>query len=137
MSRPSGIVVNVADYCTVRIGFESRRRHGCWWKGKRGGRPLTPQSVLPLNWGGTEPNRTVNWMVFIATANDMRHLALCHDEFRGPRSGHCQSGGINNNNNNKKMDDYVCDSFIHVLLANKSSWETFGPLELFYLQCTL
>ncbi|GFV50278.1 uncharacterized protein TNCV_621881 [Trichonephila clavipes] len=28
-------------------------------EGKRCGRPLTTPSVLPLNWGGTEPNRTV------------------------------------------------------------------------------
>ncbi|GFU05228.1 hypothetical protein TNCV_575471 [Trichonephila clavipes] len=27
-----------------------------------------------------------------ATVNDRRHLALCHDEFRGPRSGLCRSG---------------------------------------------
>ncbi|GFU83551.1 uncharacterized protein TNCV_4218111 [Trichonephila clavipes] len=39
-----------------------------------------PQRVLPLNWRGTEPNRTVTCMVL----NDGRHLALCHDEFRGP-----------------------------------------------------
>ncbi|GFX68527.1 hypothetical protein TNCV_2432341 [Trichonephila clavipes] len=32
-----------------------------------------------------------------AKANDRRHLALCHDEFRGPRSGLCRSGGIDNN----------------------------------------
>ncbi|GFW23221.1 uncharacterized protein TNCV_3803211 [Trichonephila clavipes] len=57
-----------------------------------------PQSVLPLNWGGIEPNRTVTCMVLKATANDRRHLALCHDEFRGPLSGLCQSGGISNNN---------------------------------------
>ncbi|GFX15751.1 uncharacterized protein TNCV_2132371 [Trichonephila clavipes] len=31
-------------------------------------------------------------MVFKATANDRRHLALCHDEFRGPRSGLCRTG---------------------------------------------
>ncbi|GFW50339.1 hypothetical protein TNCV_4697541 [Trichonephila clavipes] len=30
-------------------------------------------------------------MVLKATANDRRHLALCHDEFRGPRSGLCRS----------------------------------------------
>ncbi|GFV77207.1 uncharacterized protein TNCV_444371 [Trichonephila clavipes] len=36
-----------------------------------------PQSVLPLNWGGTEPNRTVTYMVLKATANDRHHLALC------------------------------------------------------------
>ncbi|GFU40155.1 uncharacterized protein TNCV_5092921 [Trichonephila clavipes] len=43
-----------------------------------------PQSVLPLNWGGIEPNRTVTCMVLKATANDRRHLAYCHDKFRGP-----------------------------------------------------
>ncbi|GFV60232.1 uncharacterized protein TNCV_3553921 [Trichonephila clavipes] len=57
-----------------------------------------PQSVLPLNWGGTEANRTVTCMVLKATDNDRRHLALCHDEFLGPRSGLCLSGGISNNN---------------------------------------
>ncbi|GFV83043.1 hypothetical protein TNCV_1180571 [Trichonephila clavipes] len=31
-------------------------------------------------------------MVLKATANDKRHLALCHDEYRGPRSGLCRSG---------------------------------------------
>ncbi|GFX35930.1 uncharacterized protein TNCV_4214521 [Trichonephila clavipes] len=55
------------------------------------------QSVLPLNWVGMEPNSTVTCMVLKATANDRRHLALCHDEFRGPRSGLCRSGGISNN----------------------------------------
>ncbi|GFW22483.1 uncharacterized protein TNCV_2170171 [Trichonephila clavipes] len=57
-----------------------------------------PQSVLPQNWGGIEPNRTVTCMVLKATPNDRRHLALCHDEFRGPRSGLCRLGGISNNN---------------------------------------
>ncbi|GFX40718.1 uncharacterized protein TNCV_1218411 [Trichonephila clavipes] len=51
-----------------------------------------PQSVRPLNWGGIEPNCTVTCMVLKAMAKDMRHLALCHDEFRGPRSGLCRSG---------------------------------------------
>ncbi|GFS76934.1 uncharacterized protein TNCV_3756131 [Trichonephila clavipes] len=58
-----------------------------------------PQSVLPLNWGGIELKRTVTCMVLKATANDRRYLALCHDEFRGPRSDLCQSGGISTNNN--------------------------------------
>ncbi|GFV37859.1 uncharacterized protein TNCV_2662721 [Trichonephila clavipes] len=49
-----------------------------------------PQSILPLNWGGIEPNRTVSCMVLKAMANDRHHLALCH-EFRGPRSGLCRS----------------------------------------------
>ncbi|GFV61114.1 transposable element Tcb2 transposase, partial [Trichonephila clavipes] len=67
---------------------------------KRDGRPLTtPQSVPPLNWGGTEPNHTDTCMVLKATADDRRHLALFHDEFRGPRSGLFRSGGICNNNN--------------------------------------
>ncbi|GFV57402.1 hypothetical protein TNCV_2299201 [Trichonephila clavipes] len=51
---------------------------------------------LPIE-GGTEPNCTVNCMVFKATDNDRRHLALCYDGFRGPRSGLCRSGDICNN----------------------------------------
>ncbi|GFX33614.1 hypothetical protein TNCV_1932811 [Trichonephila clavipes] len=35
-------------------------------------------------------------MVLKATANDKRHLAICHDEFRGPLSDLCRSGGIRN-----------------------------------------
>ncbi|GFX08059.1 hypothetical protein TNCV_1237381 [Trichonephila clavipes] len=42
------------------------------------------QSVLPLNWGGTETNRSVTCMVLKATANDRRHIAHSHDEFRDP-----------------------------------------------------
>ncbi|GFX30548.1 uncharacterized protein TNCV_3461991 [Trichonephila clavipes] len=57
-----------------------------------------PHSVLPLNWNGIEPNCTVTCMLLKATANDRRHLALSHDEFCGPRSGFCRSGGISNNN---------------------------------------
>ncbi|GFW82481.1 uncharacterized protein TNCV_3819591 [Trichonephila clavipes] len=30
----------------------------------------------------------------IAMADDRRHLALCHEEFHGSRSGLCRSGGI-------------------------------------------
>ncbi|GFV99789.1 uncharacterized protein TNCV_5081491 [Trichonephila clavipes] len=45
--------------------------------------PDHTQSVLPLNWGETELNSSVTCMVLKATANDRRHLALCHDEFRG------------------------------------------------------
>ncbi|GFW45380.1 uncharacterized protein TNCV_4734871 [Trichonephila clavipes] len=46
--------------------------------------PDHPQGVLPQNWGESELNRSVTCMVLKATANDRRHLALCHDEFRGP-----------------------------------------------------
>ncbi|PRD34854.1 UNVERIFIED_CONTAM: hypothetical protein NCL1_13362 [Trichonephila clavipes] len=58
-----------------------------------------PQSILPLNWGRIEPNRSVTCMALKASANDRRHLALYHDEFHGPRSGLCRSRGITNNNN--------------------------------------
>ncbi|GFU39751.1 trypsin-1 [Trichonephila clavipes] len=46
--------------------------------------PVHPQGVLPQIWGGSELNRSVTCMVLKATANDRRHLALYHDEFRGP-----------------------------------------------------
>ncbi|GFV41674.1 DUF4817 domain-containing protein [Trichonephila clavipes] len=52
-----------------------------------------PQSVIPLNWGGIEPNRSVTCVGFKDTANDKRLLALCHDEFRGHRSRFCRSDG--------------------------------------------
>ncbi|GFX53915.1 uncharacterized protein TNCV_1598611 [Trichonephila clavipes] len=61
--------------------------------------PDHPQSVLPQNWVGNEKNSTITCMVLKATTNDKRHLALCHDEVRGPRSGLCRSGGISNNDN--------------------------------------
>ncbi|GFX72493.1 hypothetical protein TNCV_4060901 [Trichonephila clavipes] len=51
-------------------------------------------------------------MVLKATANDRRHLALCHDEFRGPRSGLYRSGGISNNNN------VSCRHILQVALKN-------------------
>ncbi|GFW50169.1 hypothetical protein TNCV_4695871 [Trichonephila clavipes] len=49
-----------------------------WWKA-----PDSPGCVLPQNWGETELNHSVTCMMPRATANDMRHLALRHDEFRG------------------------------------------------------
>ncbi|GFU38874.1 hypothetical protein TNCV_3539951 [Trichonephila clavipes] len=51
-------------------------------RGREVGGP-NPPNVLPLIWVGTEPNRTVTCMVLKVTANDRRHLALCHDEFLG------------------------------------------------------
>ncbi|GFW06844.1 uncharacterized protein TNCV_3289431 [Trichonephila clavipes] len=41
-----------------------------------------PQGVLPQNWSETKLNRSAICMVL--KANDRRHIALCHDEFRGP-----------------------------------------------------
>ncbi|GFX11827.1 uncharacterized protein TNCV_2996121 [Trichonephila clavipes] len=46
--------------------------------------PDHPQGDLPQNWGETELNRSVTCMVLKATANDRRHIALCHDKFCGP-----------------------------------------------------
>ncbi|GFV92502.1 hypothetical protein TNCV_1744071 [Trichonephila clavipes] len=45
--------------------------------------PQLPQVLLPQNWGEIELNRSVTCMVLKATTIDRRHLALCHDEFRG------------------------------------------------------
>ncbi|GFW82453.1 uncharacterized protein TNCV_3819321 [Trichonephila clavipes] len=59
-------------------------RHGCTLNSRRAASPLVwlveveerwetpghPQGFLPLNWGGTEPNRTVTCMELKATAND-------------------------------------------------------------------
>ncbi|GFU67801.1 uncharacterized protein TNCV_4684221 [Trichonephila clavipes] len=67
-------------------------------EGKEGWEGSDPSGVLPQNWGGNEPNRTVTCMVLKATDNDRRHIALCHEEFRGPRSVLCRSVGISNNN---------------------------------------
>ncbi|GFV30895.1 uncharacterized protein TNCV_4013291 [Trichonephila clavipes] len=62
---------------------------------------LTTPCVLSQNWRGNEPKRTC--IVLKATANERRHLALCHDEFRGPRFYLVpmvfQSGCISNNYN--------------------------------------
>ncbi|GFX16162.1 uncharacterized protein TNCV_4704181 [Trichonephila clavipes] len=83
-------------------------RHGGTLNSRRAASPLVrlvegeekwkasdyPQSILPINWGGIEPNRIVTCMVLKVTANDWRHLVLCHDEFRGPRSGLCRSGNL-------------------------------------------
>ncbi|GFW64745.1 uncharacterized protein TNCV_4450471 [Trichonephila clavipes] len=46
--------------------------------------PHHQQRVLPQNWGETELNRSVTFLVLKVTANDRRHLALCHTEFRRP-----------------------------------------------------
>ncbi|GFW39290.1 peroxidasin-like protein [Trichonephila clavipes] len=58
-------------------------RHGGTLNSRRAASPLV-RLVKGKNWGETELNRSVTCMVFKATANDKRHLALCHDEFRGP-----------------------------------------------------
>ncbi|GFW04485.1 uncharacterized protein TNCV_878541 [Trichonephila clavipes] len=97
--RPSGKVVSDADCCAV--GRKSSREVG--GRGREVGGPCIPPDVLLQNWGGIQPNRTVTCTVLKATANDRRHLALCHDEFRGPRSVLYRSGGISNTNRLESM----------------------------------
>ncbi|GFU85664.1 uncharacterized protein TNCV_5126731 [Trichonephila clavipes] len=92
--------------CAVGHGFESRKSRRATSPLKRLVKgeekreaPDQPQDVLLQNWGENELNRSVTCMVLTATVNDRRYLALHHDEFSGPRSGLCRSGGISNNNN--------------------------------------
>ncbi|GFW37166.1 hypothetical protein TNCV_5020641 [Trichonephila clavipes] len=40
-----------------------------------GGRGREVGCPWPLNWGGTEPNRTVTYMVLKATDNDRRNIS--------------------------------------------------------------
>ncbi|GFW62065.1 hypothetical protein TNCV_1684961 [Trichonephila clavipes] len=63
-SRPSGIVVSNADGGAVGPGLVEREER---WEASD-----NSQSVLPLNWGGTELNRTVPCMVLKLTANNRR-----------------------------------------------------------------
>ncbi|GFT67346.1 uncharacterized protein TNCV_2360041 [Trichonephila clavipes] len=57
-----------------------------------------PPECSPSKLGWNRAKSYCHLMVLKATANDRRHLAFCHDEFRGPQSGLCRSGGISNNN---------------------------------------
>ncbi|GFV36854.1 uncharacterized protein TNCV_3123951 [Trichonephila clavipes] len=106
--HPFGIVVSDANCCAVGPGVEYQRRDGClqmysafvaWgilnsrratsplvWlvEGEERGSPLTTSRCPPSNWGEIELNNSVTCVVLKATENDRLHLALCHDEFRGP-----------------------------------------------------
>ncbi|GFX81019.1 uncharacterized protein TNCV_1910121 [Trichonephila clavipes] len=85
-----------------------------------------PQSVVPLNCGGIEPNRTVTCMVLKAMANDRRHLALCPDEFRGPRSGLCHSVAFSERSSTQRLieDETIIDSdFINNLMNYEDGQE--------------
>ncbi|GFV41915.1 uncharacterized protein TNCV_4140221 [Trichonephila clavipes] len=108
-NHPSSIEVSEADCCAVGPGFKPREDMVVCkcivlsWQGgtlnSRGAaRPLVMlvvreerweafdlfQGNFTQNWGNTEPNRYVTCMVLKYTANDNRHLARYHDEFRGP-----------------------------------------------------
>ncbi|GFW31967.1 cytochrome P450 2J6 [Trichonephila clavipes] len=63
---------------------------------------VSPSIVRPFGEVSLSLNRTVTCMVL--KANDRRTSCPCHDEFRGPRSDYCQTGGISHNNNNKKKN---------------------------------
>ncbi|GFV02176.1 uncharacterized protein TNCV_1573881 [Trichonephila clavipes] len=79
--------------------------------------------IVPLRQGVTlNSRRTASPLVCLvegvervlkATANDRRHLALCHDEFRGPRFGICRSGSISNNNKKDRSVEGF-ESSLHV-----------------------
>ncbi|GFT13235.1 hypothetical protein TNCV_4076931 [Trichonephila clavipes] len=68
------------------------------YQGKRGERPLTNFRCPPSKLGWKRTKSTVTCLMLKATADDRRHLALCHDEFRWPRYGLCRPGGISNHN---------------------------------------
>ncbi|GFS51674.1 uncharacterized protein TNCV_613591 [Trichonephila clavipes] len=88
-------LIGVVSYRGEPSSRKSSRVFG--GRGREVGDAWPPPGVLSQNWDGNEPNRTVICMVLKATANERRHLALFHDEFRGPQSGFCRSGGISNN----------------------------------------
>ncbi|GFY15169.1 hypothetical protein TNCV_1569821 [Trichonephila clavipes] len=55
--------------------------------------------IVPLRHGGTlNSGRATSPLVWLVDGIERCHLALCHDEFRGPRSSLYRSGGISNNN---------------------------------------
>ncbi|GFW78689.1 uncharacterized protein TNCV_4261121 [Trichonephila clavipes] len=78
--------------------LEMPSRHGATFNSRRAASPFVRlvegeemwevpdhiQGILLLNWGETELNHSVTYMVLKATANDRRHLTLSHDVFRGP-----------------------------------------------------
>ncbi|GFU24258.1 uncharacterized protein TNCV_3395821 [Trichonephila clavipes] len=104
---PSSIVVSDADCCYVwlRILKEDMdvckyivpSQHGATLNSRRATSPLVRlmerkdrweapdhhQEAYPENWGENELNRSFTFRVLKATDNVRRHLALCHDEFRG------------------------------------------------------
>ncbi|GFW59210.1 hypothetical protein TNCV_2781411 [Trichonephila clavipes] len=67
-SRTSGLVVSNADCCAVWPG--SFREVG--ERGRAVGGLEVFQGILHQNWGVTELNGTVTYMVLKTTANDMR-----------------------------------------------------------------
>ncbi|GFY35299.1 uncharacterized protein TNCV_796551 [Trichonephila clavipes] len=61
-------------------------------------RTLTTRRCPPSKLGWKRAKSYCHLYVLKATANNRRHLALCHGGFRGPRSSLCRSGRISNNN---------------------------------------
>ncbi|GFW36709.1 uncharacterized protein TNCV_1220411 [Trichonephila clavipes] len=91
-SRPEGLgsMLDVTKYPPSAHGFTCRNCGG----GDRGRVAI----YRPFGEVSLSLNRTVTCMVL--KANDRRTSCPCHDEFRGPRSDYCQTGGISHNNNN-------------------------------------
>ncbi|GFX98782.1 hypothetical protein TNCV_1503581 [Trichonephila clavipes] len=55
--------------------------------------------IVPLRHGDTlNSRRASSPHVRLVGREERHHIAHCHDEFRGPLSGLCRSGGISNNN---------------------------------------
>ncbi|GFV88390.1 uncharacterized protein TNCV_1242031 [Trichonephila clavipes] len=83
---PSGIGVSDTNCGAVGPGRQAACPLVKWEEAEeKKEAPDYARGVLPLNWDGTEPNRTVTCMVLKAKANDKhKNLALCMDEFRGP-----------------------------------------------------
>ncbi|GFT02536.1 uncharacterized protein TNCV_1487521 [Trichonephila clavipes] len=75
---PTGIVLSEADCFAVGTGGTLNNRQAASplvWLVEGEERmevPVHPQGFLPLNWGGTEQNRTVTCMVLKAKTNDRR-----------------------------------------------------------------
>ncbi|GFV46828.1 transposable element Tcb1 transposase [Trichonephila clavipes] len=77
-SCTSGIVATDVYYCAIGLGFVCRRRYGCY------------KCFVPLRHGDTLNSRRTSQNVLSPVYGGQSmtgvHLALCFDEFRGPRS---------------------------------------------------
>ncbi|GFT30386.1 hypothetical protein TNCV_2376821 [Trichonephila clavipes] len=60
-------------------------------------------------------------MALKATANDRRHLALCHEEFRGPRSGLCRSVIVSQREKTVSLTSELCEEIIQRLSVEERS----------------
>ncbi|GFV90989.1 hypothetical protein TNCV_1248761 [Trichonephila clavipes] len=97
-------------------------------EGERWEAPGHPQGFLLLNWGETEQNRTIPYMVLKAKVNDRRKfLALSRVEIRGPRSDFIRQGMIETQDASdlgipkcvgSSPDSAVCTGILNLLNVN-------------------